>query len=302
MTPVIRQVWLFTRYEFQDALRSRRAWVVLGLFWATALLTMNGFLSILLRLENELAETLLLPAADKPGAVINALWESDRFQQMVARSVQSDTLVSELVGLSPIALVFAGLLFFYTPLLVALVAPVRVAEEWSNGTVRFVVFRAPRWAWSAGKVLGQAGLLLVALSSSALAAWGLMRLRMIGAEDWTHAWQMGGWALRAWFYGFAFLGLLMGLAPAVRSPSRCTGLALLLLFLVTLAAWAADRYAAETGWRAFLPFVRALLPQGHSLSLWRQSAAHFVPAALFLLALGTGYSVLGYAWLRRRDI
>ena len=296
----IRHIGLIMRNECQDALRSRRALVVILLFMAAALLTMNGFLTILLRLENELAETLQLPAAEQPGAVVDALWRSDRFHRMVARAVRSEELVRDLVGMSPIALVYAGLLFFYTPLLVALAAPVRVAEELAGGSVRYVLIRASRLSWSVGKFLGQAAVLVVALLCSGLGAWVLVRMRMAGASDWRHGAEMLFWAGRAWVYGMAFLGMVLGVAHVTRSPSRCTAIALLTVFLVGTLAWASERYAGP-GWRQMGYVIHPLLPQAHRLDLWRSSAAHAVPAAVMLLALGTGYLLAGYAWFRRRD-
>jgi ABC-type transport system involved in multi-copper enzyme maturation permease subunit len=296
-----RRVWLITRNEWAEAIRSRRALVVVLLYLGAALLTMNGFLSLLLRLENQLAEALLLPAADQPGAVVDALWRSERFRQMVAGAVRSDVLVQELTGQSPIVLVFAGLAFFYTPLLVALVAPVRVAEELAGGSIRYVALRTSRLSWTLGKFLGQALLFGVALLASALGAWLLARYRMAGADGWVHAGGMLVWCARVWVYGLAFLGLLMGLAHRTRSPSRCTALSLFTVFVLTLLAWAFERYEGE-GLRQVFPVLAQFLPQSYRQDLWRSSAAHLWPAVLALVALGLTYLLAGYAVFRRRDI
>lgn len=295
------QTGIIALNEWNDALRSRRAIVVILLYLGAALLTMNGFLSILLRLENELAELLGLPAAQQPGAVVDALWRSDRFRQMVAGAVRSESLVSELVGHSPVVLVFAGLAFFYTPILVALVAPVRLAEELANGTVRYVTVRASRLSWTLGKFAGQALLFAIALFSSAVGAWLLTRYRMSASDAWTQAQGLFIWSLRIWVYGFAFLGLLMGVAHWTRSPSRSTAIALMTVFGLSLLAWALDRYQGD-GIRQLFPVVSQFLPQAYRMDLWRASYAHVLPAALALIALGFCYLLIGYSVFRRRDL
>lgn len=293
--------WLIVRNEWADSLRSKRLWVVLLLYVAVALLTMNGLLSVLLRLENELAELLGLPAATQPGTVVDALWRSPRFRQMLGNAVRSDSLVTELVGQSPVVLAYAGLAFFYTPLLVALMAPLRITEDIANGTVRYIIIRTSRLSWTLGKFLGQALLLALALMVSATSAWLLARYRMAGADGWQHAGGMLRWSLRVWFYGFSFLGLVMGVAHATRSPSRSTALALLSVFGVGLGAWAFDRYAGD-GWRSIFPLLRALLPRQYQMDLWRSSWSHVVTAASALCALGLTYVLAGYALFRRRDV
>jgi len=296
-----RQTGIVALNEWSDALRSRRAIVVILLYLGAALLTMNSFLSVLLRLENELAELLGLPAAQQPGAVVDALWRSDRFRGLVAGAVRSESLVSELVGHSPVVLAFAGLAFFYTPILVALVAPVRVAEELANGTVRYVTVRASRLSWTLGKFLGQLLLFAVALAASAFGAWLLARYRLAASDAWLQAQGLFVWTFRIGAYGFAFLGLLMGVAHWTRSPSRCTALALMTVFGLSLLSWALERYEGD-GIRQLFPLVNQLLPQAYRMGLWRASYAHVGPAALALAALGISYLLLGYAGFRRRDL
>ncbi len=296
-----RQTGIIALNEWSDAVRSRRAIVVILLYLGAALLTMNGFLSVLLRLENELAELLGLPVAQEPGAVVNAFWRSERFREMVASAVGSESLVAELVGQSPVVLAFAGLAFFYTPILVALVAPVRLAEDLANGTVRYVALRASRLSWTLGKFAGQAILFTLALLVSAMGAWLLTRYRMPASDPWHQAQGLLLWSQRIWVYGFAFLGLVMGVAHWTRSPSRSTAVALMTVFGCGLLAWALDRYQGE-GVRQVFPVIYQFLPQGYRMELWRASYVHVGPASLALVALAFTYLLIGYAGLRRRDL
>lgn len=299
-----RQTLLIARNEWGYALRSRRALAVLTLYVAVAALTMNGLLSALLRLERELGELLRLSAAPAPGSVVDALWNSARFRQLVAGAVGSESLAAELVGVSPVALAFAGLAFFYTPLLVALLAPARVAEELGRGTLRFIAIRAPLLAWTLGKFLGQVLLIGAGLGFSALTAWAVAVYRLPGADSAAIGAGLVSWTLRVWLYAAAFAGLTMGAAHLTKSPSRAILVAVLALIAVAVAAWGGGQLAESgwQGWRTLGPLLRAITPQAYRADLWRRSAAHLAPAAAALGSLALCYLLAGYALRRRRDL
>ncbi|MDZ4197672.1 MAG: ABC transporter permease subunit, partial [Kiritimatiellia bacterium] len=282
MTPrvsVLRQIGLIFRQEMSDALRSRRAAVVLLLYLAAATLTMNGSLSLLQRLESELASVLQLPASAEPGVVTQALWKSERFRNMVARAAGSTSLVAELVGLSPIVLIYAGLAFFYTPFLAVLVAAPRLSEDLSHGSVRFVVSRAPRGAWSAGKGLAQVGLIAFSLLMGAAGAWIVARFRMPGADALELALGFASESGRALIYTLPFIGLAVGISQTTRSPNRAIGFGLALLFMLGILAWACSRYEGE-GWAQIWTALRRCLPQAYRMDLWSRAPPRFIPAAV----------------------
>lgn len=296
-----RQTLLIARNEWADALRSRRALAVLILYVAVAALTMNGLLSILVRLEKDLSGLLGLSSAPEPGAVVDALWNSARFRGMVAGAMGSEEIARELIGVSPVALAFAGLAFFYTPLLVALLAPARIAEERASGSIRYIAVRAPRLAWTVGKLLGQTALVGAGLGLSALAAWAVAVWRLPAANTAVAGAGIFAWTLRVWVYAFAFLGLTMGVGHLTRSPGKALALAVLALIAVVVLAALGRHY--EAAWfRGFAPIVRALTPIEWRSGLWRRSPAHLLPAIAALVSLGWCYLLAGYAAFRRRDL
>lgn len=296
-----RQIVTIVRQEWLDALHSRRALAVIVLYLLVGVLSMNGFMTLLQRLETELAEVLQLQLPDQPGGLTHALWRSDRFRRMVERAVGSSSLASELMGTSPIALAHAGLAFFYAPLLMALIAPARIAEEIGGGSVRLMLLRTTRLRWSIGKLLGQALLMGLSLALGAVGAWVLACIRMPSADRLALLPAMLVWSMRAGIYAFAFLGLVTGVGQLTRSPARATLLAILAMGAIGILYWVSTRFAAETGWRALLDTVRQLTPQGHRMGMWRRSPSDWLPAAATLIALGLSFHLLGYAVWRRRD-
>ena len=295
-----RPAMLVMRYELADGLRSRRAAVVLLLYVAAAALTMNGTISILQRIETQLASVLQLEASDQAGVVTDALWKSNRFRHMVRDAVGDDSLVGDLFGIPPVVLIYGGLAFFYTPLLVMLVAATRIAEELASGSARYVLFRTSRLSWVTGKWLGQALMVGVALLMGAAAAWCVARFRMAATDPLATSLGMALWAGRTWIYSLAYIGLALGLSQLVRSPGKASALGLLSLFALSILAWAADRYYGE-GVRQLWHLGNMLAPQALRFDLWRSRLPWIVPAGVHLVALGLCYLYAGYAWFRKRD-
>ena len=80
--------------EWENALRSRRALVLLLLYLAAAVLCMNGTISVLGKMETELVRVLHLPDSGQTGIVSETLWKSKSFRNMIAAGVD-DRLVFE---------------------------------------------------------------------------------------------------------------------------------------------------------------------------------------------------------------
>lgn len=298
---MLRWVYLIARNEWDDALRSRRALLVILLYLFAAVLTMSGLLSVLLRLERELADVLLLSASAEPGAVVDALWKSARFRGMVSSSIGSSSIANDLIGISPIVLAFAGLAFFYTPFLVALLSPMRISEEMATGSVRYVALRAPRVAWSLGKFTGQALLVGAALLISMAGAWLIVLYRMPAADFGGTLRGMLLWTGRVWMYALAYIGLTMGVAHGTRSIARSMAFALLAVFGMSLLAWACTHFA-DTWMKGIGPILYQVTPQAYRGDLWRREAVQWASASIVLCALSLSYLLAGAAWLRRRDL
>lgn len=301
MNGFVRSAWLVTLNELADALRSRRALVVLLLYVAAGVLTTNGSISILQRIESELSEALQLGPAEHAGAVSSAIWKSERFRRMVVDASGHSGLVEDLIGTPPIVLIYGGLAFFYTPLLVILVAGGRVAEELASGSARYALLRTSRLSWSIGKFFGQTALVAMALLLSGVGAWITAEVRMAATERAAVFDGMLLAAVRAWVYSVAFVGLASGLSHLTRSPGRATAVGLMGLLALGVLSWAADRYYGD-GWRQLWHIARMICPPSHRLDLWRLSPAAWGPAAAYLFSIGFLYLFAGYARFRRMDL
>lgn len=300
MNRTLRQIWVVAANEMVDSVRSRRALVLLFLYLAGSAVACALFIHVLHRIEVRLVESIGLVASDEPGRTTRTLWQSSHFRHMMGDLVGDRSLAMRLLDLPPLSIYYGWLAFTFTPMLVMLISAPRIAEEVATASVRFVLFRTSRATWCSGKLVGQAALLLGALLAGAFGAWIVGWFRMASFDLGANAWVMFGFALRAWVYALAYLGLALGVSQVTRSPVIATGIGLVAMLCLSILAAVADHWRGE-GWWRLLDFVLLLTPRGNNLGLWHPDAAHLVPALVFLPVLGLLYFLGGYAFFTRRD-
>jgi len=284
-----------------DATRSRRALVLVVLYLAGAVAATLLFVKVLHEVETQVVKSLGLDAARKAGGVSTTLWKSHPMREGLIHLAGDEELALQLLRLPPLALFFGWLSFTFTPLLVVLTASSRIAEEVLTGAVRFVLFRTTRFAWCVGKYLGQALQLLMALLVGACGVWVIGWLRLDAFESGSTALWIAVFAVKAWVYSLAYLGLATGVSQLCAGPNLATSLAFLAMLVVS-ALSAAGGHLAGAGFRQFWELASLLTPGGHKLDLWRGDAAHVLPAALFLVSLSLAYFSAGYARFAGRDL
>lgn len=286
--------------ECAGAVRSRRALVILVLYLLSAVFCMMGTITMLGKMEAELATVLQLPESEKTGVVSVTLWKSKPFQRMIKAGVKNDLVYNDIAGRHPAELVYAWFAFMCAPLLAVLVAGNRVADDLRSGAVRYSLVRVTRLEWTFGKYAGQVLMVALALAASAVGAWlvAVFRLSGVGLFDLLPA--MFGWGFRAGLYALAWLGLALGVSHVTRSGSRATALGLLAVALC--AAWPGILKFVD--WRLGCPWLYhfdAIVPASAELSLWRRGFVPLFTGGAHLLALGLAYLMLGHAIFVRRD-
>jgi len=299
MSRFLRHVWVVMRYELADSIRSRRVVVLLLLYLAGAMLTCNGFITAIHRLEGQLTDTLALPVSSSTGAVTDALWRSSAFRRMVTGLVGDKEIALEILSVPPIAVIYGWLAFMFTPILVTFSAAGCIAEEVSSGSVRYVLTRTSRPAWCLGKFMGQACEILLALMLSAIGTWCVARFRMASAGDLETARWITIYGWKAWVYSLAFIGLALGISQAVRSPYHAIGLCLVTLIVMGILSLMARHLAGE-GWRQLWQLADFLFPINQKMNLWRLNPVYVLNGSVYLVSLGFAYLFLGYAVFARR--
>lgn len=298
----IRRLWQSTVSEIVRAVRSRRAVVVVVLYLAASLLCMNGSITVLGKIETQLSEVLQLPQEEgKSGVVSATLWRSKQFQKIVKGAVGDSLVYDDLTGRHPAELIYAFLAFLYVPLLTIMISANRVADDLRSGSVRYMITRITRLEWSFGKYLGGAALLLAALLAGGFAAWGIAAWRLGGADAQALLPSMLGWSFKAWTVSLAWLGVSLGVSHFFHSGSKATALATIVLVVFTVIPKVLAYMANKGGVWPSLTILERLCPGAVETGLWRSATLPVASAALWLIALGLFYFMLGYAWFAGRD-
>jgi ABC-type transport system involved in multi-copper enzyme maturation permease subunit len=298
----IRCIWRTAISEWGGAIRSRRALVLLLLYLASAVLCMNGTISVLGRMEKELASMLQLPDAGETGVVSASLWKSKPFNRAVRSVVGDSPVLQDISGRHPVELLYAWFVFFCAPILTVLVAGTRISEDIRSGAVRYMLVRETRLEWSLGKFIGQALMIAMALVVSALGATAVAFCRLPAGTAASLFLPMLNWGLRAWVYSLAWLGLALGLSHLTRSPSRATAFGIIAICLFGALPPLTEFLHTTAGWPAALTHVRMLVPAGAEMSLWRFSPVPLAAGSFHLITLGLTYLMAGAAFFCRRDV
>lgn len=298
----LRQIWIVAGYEWFDALRSRRAIVVLLLYLIAAVCTMHWSINILQRMESELVKVLQLPVSERAGVVSGALWKSKPFRRIMRQVTRNDQVLQDVTGKHPVELIYAWFAFFYAPLLVVLVAGNRISEDIGSGAVRYVIFRTSRITWSLGKFVGQMLMVGVALVSSGLGAYLVAKFRLMGSDSPDLLFNILRWSIRAWVYSIPFLGIAMGISHFTRSASKATIFGIIAITLCFVITVLVERHASDTGWRSWLPYISIFVPNCYKMTLWRSSLPVLINGMTYLVALGFCYHITGCFFFKNSDV
>lgn len=294
------RIWQVALAECAGAVRSRRALVILVLYLLSAVFCMVGTITMLGKMESELATVLQLPESERTGVVSATLWKSKPFQRMIKAGVKNDLVYNDIAGRHPAELVYAWFAFMCAPLLAVLVAGNRVADDLKSGAVRYAVVRVTRLEWTLGKYVGQILMVAIALAASAVGAWLVAVFRLSGIGTFELLPAMFAWGARAGLYALAWIGLALGVSHVTRAGSRATALGLVAVALC--AAWPniLEYFAGKFG-SPWLCHFDALVPSSAEMSLWRRSFVPLFTSGAHLLALGLAYLMIGHAVFARRD-
>ena len=288
--------------EWGLAVRSRRAMVMTLLFLAVAAGVMYLTITSFMAIEREVLGSLGLPTDGAPGSAMMALWKSKPFLRLVGRFSGWILVFDDIKGRHPVLLVYAIFLFQIVPLLTLLVSSSRVAEDIRSGAARYWLVRVTRTEWSLGKFLGEALMLASAMAVGALAAWGVVLVRLPLAHGVAMLPGILDWTVRAWVYAFAWLGLFLGLPHLVKSGGKAT--ALCILALLGAAAWEPmlDNLAKNVAGFGWASHLDVFVPGSSWTLLWRRSVSAVLEGVVRLASLAFFYLAFGAAVFRRRDI
>jgi ABC-type transport system involved in multi-copper enzyme maturation permease subunit len=289
-------------FELAGAIRSRRAIVLVILYLSASLLGMNGAISALGKMEDQLASVLQVEKVEgKSGVVSAALWKSKPFQRLV-RSAAGDSLIyDDICGKHPAELLYAWIVFLAVPLLSLLVSSRRVADEVKSGAAKYMLLRMTRLEFTLAKYIGLALLMLIGLLVGAFGAWCVAAFRLSGADIPALLPAMFVWSVKAWFLSLSWLGISLCVSHLFKSGAKADAFAMLMLIFCSVVP-AIIRHAATGPVSGKLQLLTRLFPSSASAALWRASFLPVATAAIWLVMIGLMWLSIGHAFFARRDV
>lgn len=289
--------------ECLDAIRSRRAIVVLVLYFAASLLSMSGSIALLGKVEKPVSDVLQLETSEteRKGVVSAALWKSRKFQHIVRGAIRDTLVYDDICGKHPAELLYAWFAFLFVPLVTILVGANRVADDLRSGAVRYMITRVTRLEWSLGKYLGLSGMLLAGLLVGGLAGWCVAAVQLGGADIAALLPSMLGWSVRAWFLSLAWLGFALGISHFFQSGAKATAMCVIAYLVLTVGVNVLTILIDHGSLPSWLAVLCRIDPGEHTQGLWRQALMPLGMSAVNLLMLGLLYLSGGYAVFARKD-
>jgi ABC-type transport system involved in multi-copper enzyme maturation permease subunit len=289
-------------FELVDALRSRKALALLGLYTAASGAAASIFLRVLEEIEKNAAELLHVAPTTPTGTMTSVLLQSEAFREMLGRLVGDPKLVDSLAAIPPMALFYGWLTLGVVPALVMLTSTDAIAGELQSGEARYALVRIDRLSWSVGKLFGQALLMGLGVALGGVAVW------IVGALGWAgfEKIQSAVWILRlgarAWIYGFAWLGLALAVSQVTASAALARGLGVCALLVIGILGSILEWPRIHREAPILFDSLRMLFPGAHAIGLWQPIWTDRAPSVVLLLALGCVYFALGHRRLATRDV
>lgn len=289
-------------FELVDALRSRKALALLGLYTAAAGAAASLFLRVLKEIETNAAQLLHVAPTTQTGTMTSVLLQSEAFREMLGRLVGDPKLVDSLAAIPPMALFYGWLTLALVPALVMLTSTDAIAGELQSGEARYALTRVDRLSWSVGKLLGQALLMALGIALGGVAVWIVGAIGWAGFERLESAFWILRLGARTWVYGFAWLGLALAVSQVTASAALARGLGVCALLGIGILGSVLEWPRVHRTAPVVFDSIRTLFPGAHSLGLWQPVWVDRAPSIVLLLALGCLYFALGHRRLATRDV
>lgn len=243
-----RQTWRVAGHEWFDAPAPAR-WSCCCSTWLRPFATCTGRSTCCTSWKPNSPPPCSSRRPNRPAWFLPPSGSPNRFKRMMTKMTQNDLVLRDITGKHPVELIYAWFAFFYTPLLVVLVAGNRIAEEIGSGSVRYVIFRTSRASWSLGKFVGQTLMIGLALMLSGASAYAVAKFRLAGSARPTSSQHGAVVAARPGSIPSPISGWPCGPLALTRSPSKATVMGILAITLCFALSILIRHFTLDTGWR-----------------------------------------------------
>ncbi|MBX2802877.1 MAG: ABC transporter permease [Myxococcales bacterium] len=297
----MRDVWLVARFEVLRAIRTWRALALVVLFTVASAGASYLFVRFIGMLENEVAQQILAPRTETPGAMIDELVKSDTWREFVSNLVGADHLVDFIIQIPPLAMFNLWFGFLLVPFFAASASAECISLDVRSRAIRYEVLRTGRLELVTGRFIGQALLTGAAIAVSTVAVLGVGMRFMVLTDPVNLASWLAWFSIRAWVFAIPFIGIGVAASQITASPAWARVMAVGGVALSWVAYALARGAEAHDQYPWLTDVTLQLLPQGWIQGMWEPGGA-WLASAVVIVLLGVFFALLGYARFAGRDL
>ncbi|MDG1478978.1 MAG: ABC transporter permease subunit [Myxococcota bacterium] len=288
-------------FDLRESLRSRRALALMVIYMIGSMAATGLFVVLLAEVESAVASSLSVSQTARPGAMTEALMESEELLSIISGLIGSEDLAREVVSIPPIALFYGWLSLTFVPLLVAFTSAEAVSSELASGSARFVLFRSSRLSWATGKLGGQTLLMATGILLGSVGVWIIGYGSLGSFQPATTAVWLLKLSGRSCIYGFTFLGITLGISQITSSLNGSRTLALLTVIALGIGGGLSGSEDVQSYAPVLISSIHPLFPNAHRIDLWRPDLISRLPAICMLLTMGIAGFGIGNLIMTQRD-
>lgn len=302
MTGSVRDALIIARYMLARSLRTRSALLLVALFGLVASGSAYGFTRILLVLENQVARVLQVPQTETPGALMDAVKADVDFLDMLRAMVGGDeALLQWALGLPLLTVTHFWTGLGTLPFIAAAAGAEAVSSDIHDRSIRFELVRAGRLEIVAGRFLGLALLLGVAVFAATVGVWLVAMLGMINNPPLAQMTTLLSMSPRLWMWCLPFCGLGVAASQLTENVNLARLIALAAVAFTWISFGVVEAKVLD-GWpQALAESAQVILPQAWIGSLWGPGWGWLTPAGVFVALAWCAWS-LGYPVMARRNL
>lgn len=299
--PLLDTLWVAV-YELGEAVRTRLFQLVILAYLGGIGFSVWLFTEILSEAEARIAETLMVPATETPGALLPQLLQNGDIRDLLAPFVGGDTAALALLTQPPLGLWVGVFSMGLLPMVLVFTASGTVSAEIRSRSIRFLLVRTGRLEIAMGKLLGQLLLGLVATTLGVGLAWAMGMFMMTGNDPAALLITLATRCAWSCVFAMPFLGLAMGSSLLLANPNGSRVFAALTFCAMPVAGAILKHWSGPDALGRVCDLLLMAIPMRYWTEFWSTDLTVQLTATGRSLILAMLFFALGFARFQRRDL
>ncbi len=294
--------WHVAAYELGEATRTRLLQLILLAYLGAIGSGNYVFIRILQELEASVAEQMMVPATERPGAMLAQVLASGEVLKVLGPFVGTNEAAKALFSEPLLALWAGGLAMVFLPLLMLFSAAASVASEVRSRSIRYLLCRTGRLEIGLGKLAGQVLLACVAAGLGIALSMGMGMTLMVQQPPVAMLAALTRHTLLACAYSLPFAGLGLAISGLIPSPNGARAVAAAAYIAMHIGAAILDDYAGPTTMGRIADIARLFFASTAWQDLWSLDGSVLTGAVGRCVILAVAYYAIGHLRFGTRDL